>query len=102
MSSVNGNVRKRPDCVSQRNEATALWVRLRFPTPEGPCGPTEGCIDDAIRLATLGYAFLELAEEVGNSAARQHLRAEVVRLRSAYRNFRYMHHWAEYRGAYES
>ena len=59
MSSVNENVRKRAECVSQRNEARALWMRLRFPTPDDPFDPTEGFSDDAIRLATLGYTFLE-------------------------------------------
>ena len=102
MASVNENVRRRAECASQRNEARALWMRLRFPTPDDPFDPTEGFSDDAIRLAILGYTFLELAEEVGNSAARQHLHAEMMRLRSVNRNFRYMHHWAEYRDAYAS
>ena len=103
MSSVNENVRKRAERTSQRNEARALWMRLRFPTPEDPFGPTEGFSDDAIRLATLGCTFLELSEEIGNSSARHQLHAEMMRLRSVYRIFFcYMHHWAEYRDAYES
>ena len=77
-------------------------MRLRFPTPEGPFGPTDGFRDDAIRLSTLGFTFLELAEEIGNSAARQHSHSEMIRLRTLYRDFRYMHHWQEYRDAYEA
>ena len=65
-------------------------------------GQTEGFSDDAIRLATLGYTFLELDEEIGNSTARHHLRAEMMLLMTAYRDFRFTHHGAEYRDAYEA
>ena len=102
MSAVNENVRRRAECISQRNEARALWMRLRFPTPEDTFDHTEGFIAEAVMLSTLGFTFLDLAEEIGNSAARQHLHAEMMRLRTVYRNYRYMHHWAEYRDAYES
>ena len=64
--------------------------------------PTEGFSVDAIRLATLGFTFLELDGEIGNSAARQHFRGEMIRLRTLYRDFRYAHHWEEYRDAYEA
>ena len=77
-------------------------MRLRFPSPDDPFDPTEGFSDDAIRLATLGYTFLELAEEIGNSAARHHLRAEMMRLGAVHRYFRFTHHWVGYRDAYEA
>ena len=63
MSTVNQNVRRRAGCESQRAEARAIWRRLRYPTPDGPFGTTEGFGDDAIRSETLGYAYLELAGE---------------------------------------
>ena len=102
VATVNENVRRRAERVSRRNEARALWMRLRFPTPGDPFGPIEDFSDDAIRLATLGFTFFELAEEIGDSAARHHLHAEMMRLRTLYRDFRYMHHWKEYRDAYET
>ena len=84
------------------NAATALRMRLRFPTPGCPFGPAEGFTDDAIRLATLGYIYLELADEMGNSAARQHLHGGVMRLGTVYRDFRYMRRWEEFGDAYEA
>ena len=33
-----------------------------MPYPDDPVGPSKGFGDDAIRLATMGYTYLELAE----------------------------------------
>ena len=93
MSTVNENVRRRAECESHRDEAMASRMRLRFPTPGDPCDPTEGFTADAIRLAKLGYTYLELSEVMGNSAAGQNLRTEMTRARSANRNQRYMRRW---------
>lgn len=76
----------------------ALWMRPRYPTPEDPFGETEGFIDDAVRLATLGCDYLELSEVMGNSATRQHLRREMIRLMAVRNIPQYVHHWEEYRG----
>ena len=76
-------------------------MRLRFPAPGDPFGPAEGFSDDAVRLATLVYKYLELAEIIWNSAARHHLHMETIRLRGVNRNPRYMHRWREYRDSCE-
>ena len=60
----------------------ALRMRLRLPTPDGPFDPTEGFIDDAIHLSTLGCTYLEIAEVMGKSAERQHLHSVTMRLRA--------------------
>ena len=78
----------------------ALWARLRYPAPDGPFGPTADFSDDAIRSATLGSTYLEVAEIMGNSAARHHLHSEMMRMRRVYRNPLYAHRWQDYRDAY--
>ena len=90
------------ECESHREEAMAFWAHLRYPTPEGPFCPTTDFGDGAIRLVTLGITYLELAEIMGNSAARQHLHSDMMRLRHVYRYPRYMHRWQEYRDAYKA
>lgn len=69
------NVRRLEERAIQREEARALWMRL--------IGHTAGFIDDALRLATLGCTCLELAEIIGNSAARQHRHGETMRIRNS-------------------
>ena len=100
MTRVSENARKRAECVAQREEARSLWMRLRYPTPDDPFGPTDGFIGDAIRLATSGRTYLELAEVMGNSAARQHLRREMIRQRGMRKGPFFMSRWQEYRDAY--
>ena len=100
MTRVSGNVRVRAECVAQREEARSLWMRTRYPTPEDPFDPTEGFIEDAIRLATLGCTYLELAEIMGNPAARQHIHRELLRERVRRNDPTFMNHWNEYRAAY--
>ena len=78
----------------------ALWMRLRYPTPEDPFDPTDGFSEEAVRLAALGCTYLELAEVMGNSAERHHLHRETLRQRAVHGNQSYMHHWGEYREAY--
>ena len=99
---VSENVRKRADCVEQRKEARSPWARLRYPTPEDPFDPTDGFSEDAVRLATLGCTYLELAEVMGNSAARQHLHREMIRQRGIRNDPFFMGHWEEYREACSS
>ena len=65
-SQVSENVRRRAECTAQR-EARSLWMRLRYQTHEDPFDPTDGFIDDAVRLATLGRTYLEISEIMGNS-----------------------------------
>ena len=60
-----GECKERAECATQREEARSLWMRLSYPTPDDPFGPSEGFSEDAIRLATLGCTYLELAEVVG-------------------------------------
>ena len=99
---VSGNVRKRAECVAQREEARSLWMRLRYPTPEDPFDPTDGFSEDAVRLETLGCTYLELSDVMGNSAARQHLHREMVRQRGIRNGPFFTGHWQEYREAYSS
>ena len=73
---------------------------LRYPTPEDPLGPTDGFSGDSIRLATLGCTYLELAEAMGNSAARQHLRREMISQRGLRNDPFFTSHRQEYRDAY--
>ena len=99
---VSENVRKRADCVAQREEARSLWMRLRYPTQDDPFGPTDGFSEDDIRLATLGRTYLELAEGMGNSAARQQIRREMLRQRGIRNGPFFTSHWREYREAYSN
>ena len=101
-STVSQNSIRRSECESQRGENRALRMRLRYPPPEDPLGPTEVCSGDAVRLETLGCTYLESAEVMANSAAWNHIHSEMMRLRRVYRNPRYMHHWEEYRDAYKN
>lgn len=94
-STVNQNARMRSECGSRMEESRAFWMRLRYHTPDGPFGPTEGFIDDAIRLGTLCFTYLEIAGLAGGSAARQHLESEMLRLRNVHRIPRYMRRWLE-------
>ena len=100
MTHLSENVRKRSECATQRGEAMAVRMRLRYHTPEGPSGPTEGFSGNAIRPAKIGRTYIELAEIMGNSDARQHLRREMIPQRAARNNPHFMHHWEEYRDAY--
>ena len=74
--------------------------RLRFPNPGDPFGPTEGFVENAIRLPTLGYTYLELSEIMGNSAARQHIHREMANRGTLRGNPHFANHWAEYRESY--
>ena len=102
MTRVSENVRIRAECVTKRGESRSLWMRLRYPAPEDPFGPTEGFSEDAVRLAILGCTYLELAEIMGNSVARQHLHRELLRERVSRASPHFMNHRQGYRDAYES
>ena len=53
-----------------------------------------------MRRETIGYTYLELAEVVWDSAPRQHLHTEMVRLGVVRRSPRYMRRWFGYRDSY--
>ena len=99
---MSGNARKRADCVAQREEARSLWMRLRYPTPEDPFGPKEVFSEDAARLATLGCTYIELADVMGNSAARQHLHLEMIRERRIRNTPHFANRWQAFRESYEN
>ena len=100
MTRVSGNVRKRAECVAQREAARSLRMRLRCPTPGDPFDHTEGFSEDAIRLETMGCTYLELVDVMGNSASSQHIHRELLRRRGIRNNPHFMGHWREYRDAY--
>ena len=71
------------------------------PLPGDTLGPTEGLSADSITIETLGYTYLEMADERGNSAARQRMRTEMMHIRAETRNQGYMHHWPKYQTTYQ-
>ena len=99
MSKVGNSVRVRSECIDMRDEAHLLRLRLRSPNPGDPVGLTDGFSQGAIRLARLGYAFVGVAQEIGQSAARSKLRWYMIILRKEQKNQRYMPHYAEYEDA---
>ena len=93
MSTAGEHVRRRAERESPREEAMGVPDAFTRPTPGDPFGHTEGFADDGVRLSTSGSEYIELSDVVGNSAARKHLRAEMMRIRTANRNPRHMRRW---------
>ena len=75
-------------------------MRLRYHAPEGPIGPTEGFIGDAIRLEAIGFCtYLDLAGSMGNSAGRKKS-TQKWRGSGNYTKTQDMNRWEEYSDAY--
>ena len=101
VSTASANVRRRAECRWQREEARAIWMRLRHPAPDGPFDPTGRFPVGYIRIETIRYTHIEIAVVLGLSAACRRLRTEMPHISAATRNQCYMHRWSEYQTAYE-